>query len=127
MIESVLDDVGLLGNVLLFLLFLYGFGLLKQALLLLGLCLRSILVEQAERLGCQVFIEDVLELGDGGWDFETEVEDLLLALKTDVFRPFDHTRKVTLRLDVLADTEIAGTFFDKGVLCSDKQAKGLDT
>jgi len=116
MIKSVFDDVGLLGDVLLFLLFLDGLGLLEQALLLLDLCLGSVFVEQAERLGGEVLVEDVLELGDGRWDFETEVEDLLLALETDVFGPFDHARKVTLRLDILADTEIAGTLFDKRVL-----------
>ena len=53
---------------------------------------------------------------DRGGNFETEVEDLLLALKAYVFGPFYHAREVAAGLDVLADAEVAGAFFDEGVL-----------
>jgi hypothetical protein len=42
------------------------------------------------------------ELGNGGGNLETLVENDLLALKANVFRPFDETGQVTLMLDVLA-------------------------
>lgn len=87
-----------------------------QSLLLLGFSLRLILVEELEGLGGGVAVENVGELGDGGGDFETEVEDLLLALEADVFGPFYHAREVAAGLDVLTDTEVAWALFDERVL-----------
>ena len=57
-----------------------------------------------------------MELSDRGRDFETEMEDFALALETHVFGPFYHAREVAAGLDVLPDAEIAGTFFEEGVL-----------
>ena len=51
-----------------------------QPLFLLGFGLWLVLVEELEGLGGGVAVEDVGELGDGGGDFETEVENFLLAL-----------------------------------------------
>ena len=42
------------------------------------------------------------ELGDSRRDLEALVEDDLLALKADVFRPFDESGQVGLGLDILA-------------------------
>ena len=45
-----------------------------------------------------------------GFHFEgnqAEVEDLLLALETDILGPLHHTRKVSSWLDVLTDTEVS--------------------
>ena len=50
-VETVLDGVGLLGDILLLLALGDGGGLLGQALLLLGLGLRAVLVEDLEGLG----------------------------------------------------------------------------
>lgn len=58
----------------------------------------------------------VRELGDGGGNFEAEVEDFLLALQAYVFGPFDHAREVTTGLDVLANAKVAGAFLDERVL-----------
>jgi hypothetical protein len=58
----------------------------------------------------------VLELGNRRWDLQTEVEDLLLALETDVCGPSDHTAKVALGLDVLADAIVLGALLDERVL-----------
>lgn len=63
-----------------------------------------------------VAVENVRELSDGRWDFDAEVEDLALTLETDVGGPFHHARKVAAGLDVLTDPEVAGAFFDEGVL-----------
>lgn len=115
-VETVLDNVGLLADVLLLLALLDGGGLLEQTLLLLGLSLRSVLVEELERLRGSVLVEDVLELGDCGGDLQPHVEDLLLALKTDILRPLHHARKVALGLDVLADTEVARPSLEERVL-----------
>lgn len=131
-VETELGGVGLLGHILLLLALGDGGGLLGQALLLLGLGLRSVLVEELESLGggCDVLadalptivvcltvaVEDVLELSDRRRDLQPEVEDLLLALETDVRGPSHHARKVALGLNVLADTEVPGALLKKGVL-----------
>lgn len=118
MVQSVFDRIRLLADILLLLALRHGSGLLVQPLLLLRLRLRSVLTEQLERLRRGVAVEDVLELGDGGRDFEAEVEDLLLALEADVFGPSHHTREVAAGLYVLPDTEVARPFLDQRVLYS---------
>jgi len=50
------------------------------------------------------------------------VEDLLLALETDIFGPFDHARQVSSGLDILADTEVSGALLDERVLIHGEQA-----
>ena len=55
-------------------------------------------------------------MSDRGWDFEAQVQDLALPLEADVFGPFDHAGEVAAGLDILSDTEVAGAFFDEGVL-----------
>ena len=42
------------------------------------------------------------ELGDGGWYFETLVQNNPLPLEADVFGPFDETGEVSLGSGVLA-------------------------
>lgn len=116
MVQTVLDSVGLLADVLLLLALLDGGGLLEETLLLLGLGLRAVLVEELEGLGGGVLVENVLELGQGRRNLETDLEDLLLALEADVLGPLDHAGDVALGLDVLADTEVAGALLDEGVL-----------
>lgn len=115
-VQAVLDGVGLLADVLLLLAVGDGSSLLGQTLLLLGLGLRAVLVEELEGLGSEVAVEDVLELSNRWGNLQAEVEDLLLALKTDVFGPPDHARKVALGLDVLTDTEVAGALLKERVL-----------
>lgn len=58
----------------------------------------------------------MLELRDRWRDLQPEVEDLLLALETDVLRPPHHTGEVAGWLNVLADAIVAGTLLDEGVL-----------
>jgi hypothetical protein len=67
-------------------------------------------------LALTVAVEDMLELSDGRRNLQAEVEDLLLALETDVLRPPHHAGEVTGGLDVLADAEVAGPLLDEGVL-----------
>ena len=64
-----------------------------------------------------ISVENVLELSDRGRDLQSEVQDLLLSLKSDVLRPSDHAGEVAGGLDVLADAIVAGTFLDERVLC----------
>lgn len=80
MIKTVLDRIRLLAHILLLLSFFYSRSLLVQSLLLLGFSLWLVFVEELEGLGGGVAVEHVGKLGDGRWDFETEVEDFLLAL-----------------------------------------------
>lgn len=115
-VKTVLDVVGLLADILLLLALSNSGGLAVETLLLLGLGLRAVLVEELEGLGSEVTVQGVLELGDRGGNLETEVQDLLLALQTDVLGPLDETGQVTPGLDVLADTEVAGALLDERVL-----------
>jgi len=115
-VETVLDGVRLLADILLLLALAHGSGLLVQTVLLLSLRLRAVLVQELEQLRGGVPVEGVAELGDRWRDFEAHVEDLALALETDVLGPSYHAREVALRLDVLTDTEVAWAALDEGVL-----------
>lgn len=63
-VETVLGDVGLLGDVLLLLALSDGGSLLGEPLLLLGLGLWAVLVKDLEGLSGKVAVGDVLELGN---------------------------------------------------------------
>lgn len=76
-----------LAGILLLLSLLDGGGLGEESLLLLDLGFRSVLVEKLEGLGGGVAVKGVLELSDGRWDLQAEVEDLLLALQADILWP----------------------------------------
>lgn len=115
-VETVLDGIWLLGDILLLLSLLDGGGLLEETLLLLGLGLWAVLVKKFKSLTSSVAVKDVLELGDGRWDLQTKVEDLLLALKTDILGPAHHAREVATWLNVLTDTEVTGLLLDERVL-----------
>ena len=115
-VETVLDGVGLLGDILLLLALLDGGSLLEETLLLLGLGLRSVLVEELESLGSSVAVEDVLELSDSRGNLQAHLKDLLLSLEADILGPLDHAGDISLGLDVLADAEVAGSLLEKGVL-----------
>ena len=115
-VETVFDGIWLLADILLLLALLDCSGLLQQSLLLLRLALRSVLVQKLESLGGSVSVEDVLELGDRGWNLQAEIEDLLLALEADILGPLNHAREVSSGLDVLADTEVTCFLLDKRVL-----------
>lgn len=115
-VQTVLYIVGLLADVLLLLALSDSGSLAVETLLLLGLGLRAVLVEELEGLSSGVAVQGVLELGDRGGNLEAEVQDLLLALQTDVLGPLDKAAEVALGLNILADTEIAGALLDKGVL-----------
>ncbi len=118
MVEAVLDGVWLLTHILFLLALLDGRGLLHETLLLLGLALWAILVQELESLGGGFSVKDVLKLRDRRWDLQSEVEDLLLALETDILGPLHHTRKVSSWLDVLSDSKVTGLLLDKRVLWS---------
>jgi hypothetical protein len=70
--------------------------------LLLLLSLRAVLVQELEQLGSGVLVESVVELSDRRRDLEALVENDLLALEADIFRPLDEAGKVGLGANVLA-------------------------
>ena len=115
-VETVLDNVGLLADILLLLALLDGGSLLEETLLLLGLGLGAVLVEELESLGGGVLVKNLLELGDRRGDLQSELKDLLLALETDILGPLHHARQVALGLDVLADTVVPGALLKERVL-----------
>lgn len=118
-VETVLDSVRLLADVLLLLALLDGGGLLQETLLLLGLGLRAVLVKQLESLGGGVAVEDVLELSERRGNLEAHRQNLLLALEADILGPPHHAGKVAAGLDVLADGEVTGALLNKRVLGTD--------
>lgn len=63
-----------------------------------------------------VAVEDVLELGDRRRNLQAKVEDLLLALKTNILWPAHHAGKIASGLDVLADAMVARPLLDERVL-----------
>ena len=83
MVEAVFDGIGLLADVLFFLAVFHGGGFFEQALFFLGFGLGFVFVEEFEGLGGGVTVEDLGELGDGGGDFEAEVEDLALSRREE--------------------------------------------
>ena len=115
-VETVLDGIWLLADILLLLSVLDSGSLLGETFLLLNLVLWAVLVEELESLGGGVSVEDILELSDRRWDLQSEVEDLLLALETDILWPLYHAGEITTRLDVLTDTIVAGALLDERVL-----------
>lgn len=115
-VETVLDSIRLLADIFLLLALLDGGSLLDQSFLLLSLRLRSVFVEELEGLGSSVAIKNVLELGNGRGNLQAHVDDLLLALKTDILGPLHHTGEVAFGLDILTDTEVARSLLDEGVL-----------
>lgn len=117
-VETILGSVGLLGNILLLLALLDSSSLLQETLLLLGLGLRAVLVEELESLGGGVLVEDVLELGKSRRNLQTHLKDLLLALEADILGPLDHTAHVTLGLDILTDAEVTAALLNQRVLRS---------
>lgn len=115
-VETVLNSIWLLADILLLLALRDSSSLLVQTLLLLNLGLGAVLVEKLEALSSKIAIEGVLELSDGGRNLEAEVQDLLLALKTDILGPLHETGEVTTGLDILADTEVARALLEQRVL-----------
>ena len=79
MVQSIFYRIRLLAHILLFLPFAHGGGFLEQTFFLLGFSFWAVFVEEFEGLGGGVAVEVIGELGDGGGDFEAEVEDFLLA------------------------------------------------
>jgi len=113
-VDTVLDDEGLLGLGLVPLLDLSGSSS-GQALLLLNASLGAVLVGELEQLGGSVLVQDLGELVQCWGDLETLVQDLALALKTNVFGPLDIAGKILDGLDVLTDTKVLGGLLDQGV------------
>lgn len=69
----------------------------------------------------------MLELSERGRDLETELQDLLLALKTNVLGPLDHAGDIALRLNVLANTVVARASLDERVLGSSAPEPSVNT
>jgi len=115
-VKTVLDEEGLLGLILLSL--SNGGSSLSETGLLLLLRLGAVLVEELEELGSGVLVQGVGELGNGGWNLQALVEDDLLALEADILGPLDEAGEVSLRADVLADTEVLGGRLEERVLLS---------
>lgn len=126
-VKTVFDVDGLLANgfTLLGITLGDGLGLGAQTSLLLLTRLGAIFVHQAEKLSGGVFVEMIAELSNRWGDLQPLIEDDLLALKADIFRPFNKSCQVASRLNVLANTEVLGTTFKEWVLGTLAVAPGL--
>lgn len=115
-VETVLDVVRLLADILLLLAVGDSGSLGVETLLLLNLGLGAVLVEELEGLSSGVAVQRALELSDGRRNLEAEVQDLLLTLEADILGPLNEAAEVALGLDVLANTEVTGASLDERVL-----------
>jgi hypothetical protein len=115
-VQTVLDSVRLLADVLLLLALLDGRGLAQETLLLLLLGLRAVLIEELESLSSQILVQSILELGNRRRNLQTHAQNFLLALEADILRPLNHARQVALGLDILANAEVAGPLLKERVL-----------
>ena len=116
MVETVFDCVWFLANILLLFALTDSCGFFCQALFLFSFGLGTIFVEEFEGLCGGISIKDVGELGNRRRDFKAQIENLLLTLEADVFWPSHHTRQIAPWLNILANTKIARTFFNKWIL-----------
>ena len=80
MIQPIFHGIWLLANILFLLPLAYSRRLLMQTFLLLSFSFWAVFVKEFEGLGGGVAVKMVGELGDGGGDFKTEIEDFLLTL-----------------------------------------------
>jgi hypothetical protein len=116
MVETVLHNVGLLGDVLLVLAGGDSLGLLGESLLLLLLSLGSVLVEELEGLGSGVLVQGVGELSERRRNLESHAQNLLLSLESNVLGPLDESGEVSLRLDGLTNAVRLGLLLKERVL-----------
>lgn len=116
MVETVLDDVRLLRDILLLLTLGDGSSLLGESLLLFSSRLGLVLVEKLDGLAGSVLVQNVLELSNGRRDLQSKRQDLLLSLDSDILGPLDISAKVSLGLNVLTNTERSGSLLEQGVL-----------
>jgi len=118
MIQSLLDHNRLITNFAILLALLGNdFSLLDETGFLFLRRFGTVLVQKFEQRGSGVLVENIGELGEGRRNLETFFEDFLLALETDVLRPFNITGQVLLRLDIPTDAKVLRTLLDEGVLC----------
>ena len=71
--------------------------------------------EIMDEVGTLVFSDSVGELGDGGWHFESSEENSLLPLEQNVLWPSEKPCHVSLWLDVVPDSEVLWSGFEKRV------------
>lgn len=93
-----------------------GLCSLCQTVLLLSSCLWAVGIQELEELRGSVLVKCVLELSERRRDLEALVEDLLLTLQLDIFRPFHESREVLLGLDVLSDSKVSCPLLDQRIL-----------
>jgi len=65
------------------------------------LSLRTVFIEQFKKLSSSVLIESVGELGNGRGDFQALMEYDFLALKANIFGPFNKAGQVCPRANIL--------------------------
>lgn len=87
---------------------LLGLSELDETFLLGLLVLRGILGQKLEEGKGLSAIKGLGELVDGGRHLETVIDDLLLALDTDVSRPADKARNISLVVNVVTNGEVLG-------------------
>ncbi|KZV09206.1 hypothetical protein WN66_04129 [Saccharomyces cerevisiae] len=126
MVQTVLNSVWLWRSVLLRLTFSDSGSFLGQSFLLFSSGFWSVLVEQLEGFSSGVSVQSVLELSNGWRNLQSDGQDLLLSLQSDIFWPFDVSGQVSFWLDSLANTEVLWSRVSQWVL-SLVRLSGLST
>ena len=116
MVQTELEHDGLRANlgILVALLALLSLGL--KTLLLHGLVLGLVAVEELEELSRLVLLEGLGEDVQRCRHLETHHEDSLLTLDPDILGPLDEPGEIASGLDVTTNAEVAGALLEQGVL-----------
>jgi len=93
-----------------------GLSTSQKSGLLLCSIFWSVLLSKLEEGSGSLSVKGVGELVDHWWDFQSLLENGLLSLKSNVFGPSDESSKVSLRLDILTDSEVLRSLFEERVL-----------
>jgi len=93
-----------------------GLSTSQKSGLLLSSVLWSVLLSKLEESSGSLSVKGVGELVNHWWDLQSLLENGLLTLKSDVFWPSDESSKISLRLDILTDSEVLRSLFEERVL-----------
>jgi hypothetical protein len=109
-VDTHLDKLGLLGISL-------RLGLLssiEQTLLLGGLVLRAVSVQNLEQGGSSILVQSVGKLVDHRGDLQAVQQNTVLSLEANIFGPANEVGHIALGGDILTNTEVLGGLFEQG-------------
>jgi len=93
-----------------------GFGSSNEFSFFISFGLWGVLGGEFEDLGGILFVEGLVELVDAWGNLQSLLQNGSLSLEFDVFWPSDKSGQIFFWLEVLADSKVFGSFFEKWVV-----------